>query len=200
MDQASQVTQAALQAPINNLVILVALFSLVLLLLAGFVAWKVAPALINLYKAQAEVNRQNAETAKKLTEIVGQNAEQAKLAMSSVDNNTSEMSRQTTAIEKQTSIIESQMLDQRNYQTLVSDTMDGFKNQVAENTAGIAELKASIETLSHQITEIVSDKVACAGMVATVTNLKNEILETLKKEYERKATGTHAAVNGEGAQ
>jgi chromosome segregation ATPase len=199
MDQATQVTQAALQAPINNLVVLVALFSLVILLLAGFIAWKVAPALINLYKAQSEVNRQNAETAKKLTEIVAQNADAARLAMSSVDNNTSEMSRQTTAIEKQTGIIESQMLDQRNYQTLVSDTMDGVKNQVAENTAGIAELKASIETLSHQITEIVSDKVACAGMVATVTNLKNEIMAILQKEQIRKATGTHPTFNGEGA-
>lgn len=92
MAQSEQIAQAALQAPINNLVIIVALIALFIVLLVGVTIWKVSPAIINLFKQLADNNS-------KLTDLSGQNSEQLRLVKETVQKNTDEMSRQTSAIE-----------------------------------------------------------------------------------------------------
>lgn len=194
--QAEQIAQAALQAPVNNLVVLVALISLGIVLLVGFTVWKVAPAVINLYKTQAETNA-------KLTTIVGQNSEQAKLAIQSVDKNTDEMVKQTSAIKEQTSIIQLQGKDLNTYQVLVSDTLSAHTEKIAENTASVQAIKESIDTLSNQIKALLEDKIACADAEDRIKKLYEEILLLVKQQQAKHATGTNPVVvvnnNGESA-
>lgn len=185
-DQAAQLAQAALQAPINNLVVLIALLALLIMALGGFLVWKFAPALINLYKQQAETNS-------KLTQIVGQNSEQAKLAMSSVDKNTDEMVKQTAAIERQTNVIQAQGKDLNVYQTLVSDTLSAHTDQIAANTASVKEtkdsidaIKASIEELSKQIRDFLEGEAACAGAEEAIKKLRDEILTIVQQQEVKK--------------
>lgn len=186
-EQAAQVAQAALQAPINNLVVLLALIALLIMALGGFLVWKFAPALIGLYKQQASTNE-------KLTQIVGQNSEQAKLAMASVDKNTSEMVKQTAAIEAQTAIIEGQGRSLNAYQTLVSDNLSAHTDQIAQNTANIAALKESIDALSEQIKNMLEDKAACADVEERITKLRDEIVALVTQQQARKTTETPAVL------
>lgn len=193
-EQAAQIAQAALQTPINNLVVLLALIALLIMALGGVLVWKFAPTLINLYKQQAETNS-------KLTQIVGQNSEQARLAMSSVDKNTAEMVKQTAAIEVQTTIIQAQGKDLSVYQTLVSDTLSAHTEQIAANTASveqakdsIAQIKESIDDLSKQIREFLEDKAACDGAEELIKKLKEEILEIVRQQQTKRATQTNSAI------
>ena len=186
-EQAAQVAQAALQAPINNLVVLLALIALLIMALGGFLVWKFAPALIGLYKQQAATNE-------KLTQIVGQNSDQAKLAMASVDKNTNEMVKQTAAIEAQTTIIEGQGRRLNAYQTLVSDNLSAHTDQIAQNTANIAALKESIDALSEQIKNMLEDKAACADVEERITKLRDEIVALVTQQQARKTTETPAVL------
>lgn len=189
MTQSEQLAQAALQAPINNLVILLALIALVIVLLVGFAIWKVAPAVINLFKQQADTNS-------KLTQLVGQHSNQLTLAIDSVDKNTTEMVKQTSAIDAQTVEIKGQSLDLRNYQTLVSDNLSAHTEQIAVNTANIVELKASIDALPEQIRLVIEDKLACAGIEALINKLRDEIFNITNKQEAQHSASQSDSRNG----
>ena len=161
--------------PINNLIIFLAIVAMAIVLGVVFLVLKFGPGLYDLFKQQSDTNRQNADTAAKLTQIVQQNAEQSQLAFKSVDNNTIEMAKQTAAIEKQTSVIELQRIDQSAYQTLVSDNLSAHSTQVEANTREIAELKKSIDALTGQITEMLNKRDDCADVAGKVDELKEKV-------------------------
>lgn len=188
-DQAAQIAQAALQAPINNLVVLLAIIALLIMALGAFLIWKFATPLLKLYQQQAATNE-------KLTQIVGQNSEQAKVATQSVENNTAEMKKQTeaintsiAAIDNQTQVIQVQNLNHNNYQTLVSDTMsavkervDGLETSVNSNTESIAALTEQIKALVDKL----DDKAACADAEERMRQFRDEIVALVTQQQSKK--------------
>lgn len=202
MTQPEQIAQAALQAPINTLVILVAVIAMLIVVGVGVLIYKFAPIILKQIQQQIENNKQQVETNSKLATIVEQNATQAKLAMQSVDNNTTEMAKQTAAIERQTAIVQLQGKDLSSYQVLVSDTLSAHTTQIAENTASVQAIKESIDTLSNQIRTLLEDKIACADAEDRIKKLYEEILILIKQQQAKHATGTNPVVvvnnNGEG--
>jgi hypothetical protein len=200
MTQAEQVAQAALQAPLNTLVAVIAILCLFIVVGVGVLIWKFAPIVYKQVQEQIQNNKQQGETNAKLATIVEQNASQAKLAMQSVDNNTTEMTKQTAAIERQTSIVQLQGQNLNSYQILVSDTLSAHADKIEANTASVQAIKASIDTLSNQIRTLLEDKIACADAEERIKKLYEEIL-ILIKQQQIKQTGTHpvVATNGEGA-
>ena len=185
MAQSEQIAQAALQAPINNLVIIVALIALFIVLLVGVTIWKVSPAIINLFKQLADNNS-------KLTDLSGQNSEQLRLVKETVQKNTDEMSRQTSAIEIQTVEIKTQSLDFRSYQTLVSHNLAAHTEQINANTTNIIDLKTSIDSLSEQIRTLIEDKIICASIVEAISKVREDVIIAIQQQ--KIATGNHATI------
>jgi len=199
--QAEQLAQSALQAPLNTLVVFVALFAFVIVFGVGFLVWKFVPVILRQIQQQLETNR-------KLTDIVEQNSEQSKLAMQSVRDNTSEMTRQTTAIEQQTIEIKTQSADLRNYQVLVSDNLSAHTDQLTENTETlkantksiiantetIQTIKDSIELLSNQIQSLLEDKDACKGATDIINNLRADVLAFITEQQTKRITGENNSV------
>jgi len=177
--EAEQLVEAALQAPLNNLVIVVALVSLVIILGIGFLVWRFLPMIIKQIQHQLDTNEH-------LTTIVGQNVEQIKLTTQAVTSNTDEARKITVSIDRQTTVIQRQGRDLRNYQTLVSDNLSAHTEQIAANTRSIETMREQIETkfteLSSQIETISDDKTVCAGHEALLRQLRDDVIDTIKQQ------------------
>lgn len=197
MPTTTQINEFVAQ-PINNLIAFAVILALVIVLVVVVVAWKGAPALFKLFKQQADTNRLNVANNEKLTQIVEQNATQAKLAMQSVERNTGEMVRQTAAIEKQTGIIAIQGQHLRNYQTLVSDNLNAHTEQIEANTANIAALKSSIDSLPDQIRIAIEDVAARIGIEKLALDLRTEIDRLVKHQEAVRKTSEQKRVTESG--
>jgi uncharacterized membrane-anchored protein YhcB (DUF1043 family) len=177
--EAEQLAEAALQAPLNNLVIVVALVSLVIILGIGFLIWRFLPMIIKQIQHQLDTNEH-------LTIIVGQNVEQIKLTTQAVTSNTTEVQKVIVSIDRQTDVIKIQGRDLRNYQTLVSDNLSAHTEQIAANTRSIETMREQIEVkfteLSSQIETISEDKAVCAGHEALLRQLRNDVIDTIKQQ------------------
>lgn len=181
MTQSEQLAQAALQAPINNLVILVALFALIILLSVIYVAWKFAPVIFKQVQQQIETNA-------KLTEIVGQNSEQAKLNQETLAKNNDELVKQTASIDKLVTTTSLQGIDFKAYQTLVSGNM-------SNHTQEIVQLRASIDALPEQVKQIVQDTIICSTVETIITSFRDEIITIIQNAQIKTATSTHPTAN-----
>lgn len=177
--EAEQLVEAALQAPLNNLVIVVALVSLVIILGVGFLIWLFLPMIIKQIQQQLDTNQH-------LTTIVGQNVEQIKLTTQALTSNTTEVQKVIVSIDRQTDVIKIQGRDLRNYQTLVSDNLSAHTEQIAANTRSIETIREQIEVnfkdLSTQINTIIEDKNVCAGHEALIQQLRAEVIGTIKQQ------------------
>jgi len=177
--EAEQLVEAALQAPLNNLVIVVALVSLVIILGVGFLIWRFLPMIIKQIQQQLDTNQH-------LITIVGQNVEQIKLTTQALTSNTTEVQKVIVSIDRQTDVIQSQDRDLRNYQTLVSDNLSAHTEQIAANTRSIETMREQIEVkfteLSSQIETISEDKAVCAGHEALLRQLRNDVIDTIKQQ------------------
>lgn len=177
--EAEQLAEAALQAPLNNLVIVLALMALVIILGVGFLIWRFLPIIIKQIQQQLDTNEH-------LSTIVGQNVEQIKLTTQAVTSNTVEAQKIIVSIDRQTDVIQSQDRDLRNYQTLVSDNLSAHTEQIAANTRSIETMREQIEVkfteLSSQIETISEDKAVCAGHEALLRQLRNDVIDTIKQQ------------------
>lgn len=182
--------------PINNLIAFGIIVSLVIVLVGLFLVWKGAPFIWKLFKQQADTNQQNADTNKKLTEIVGKMDVQVVATQKAVERNTAEMSRQTSAIEHQTGVIALQGQHQRNYQTLVSDTMSAQSERIEANSTAIAELKTTIEALPEQLRQVIQDTAACKGVEELISSLRDEVTKLINQQEKKRSTTEMLALNG----
>ena len=177
--EAEQLAEAALQAPLNNLVIVVVLVALLIIVGIGFLVWRFLPVIITQIQQQLDTNQH-------LTTIVGQNVEQIRLTTEALTVNTREVQKQTESIDRQTNVIESQDRDLRNYQTLVSDNLSAHTEQIAVNTRSIEVMRQQIEVkfadLSTQINSIIEDKKVCAGHEALIQQLRDDVINTIKQQ------------------
>jgi len=191
-EQAAQVAQAAFQAPLNNLVAIVAILCICLVGSVIYIAFKFAPIILKQIQQQIDTNQ-------RLTDIADQNTKQVTLNQQSVEKQTVEMSKQTVAIDAQTTEIKAQSLDFRNYQTLVSDNLSTHTTQIEANTASITSLRQAIDDLPKQVIAAVTDKLACEGILKEIQALRYEVSQVLIQQGKR-ATGSIQAVtstNGE---
>ena len=188
--EAEQLVEAALQAPLNNLVIVVALMALVIILGVGFLIWRFLPVIIKQIQQQLDTNQH-------LSTIVGQNVEQIKLTTQALTSNTTEVQKVIVSIDRQTDVIQSQDRDLRNYQTLVSDNLSAHTEQIAANTRSIETMREQIEVkfteLSSQIETISEDKAVCAGHEALLRKLRDEVIDTIKQQQ---ISHNAVAING----
>ena len=185
-DQQAQALNQFVSQPVNNLIVFLAIISLVIVILVGFALYKITPWIINLFKQQADTNA-------KLTEIVGQNSKQAETNNLAVEKNTAEMVRQTAAIEAQTGIIARQGHDL----ILVSDTLSAHGTRIETNTENIAALQRAIEGLPEQIRSIITDKSGCLRVETLISNLREEVLQLIEQQKLRKTGEIKRVENNE---
>lgn len=180
--QAQAINQFVAQ-PINNLIAFGIILALVILLAVIYVVWKFAPKLYNLFKELADTNKQNADTAAKLTIIVSQNSDQAVIAQKSLENNTAEMAKQTSAIVALTELTKVQGHDDNQYKILVSDNLHA-------HTESVDKLKEAIEALPGILIKAIEDKLACQSLVITIQGWHDEVMQVIASQQAKRDTGT----------
>lgn len=197
--------------PINNLIVFLAIVSLVIVLAGLFVIWKFAPLLYNLYKQQADTNKQNAETNAKLTIILGENEKRATertVALNSLGDKTDKQTETLTAIgektdhqtevlDHQTEVLEAvgKTFSDHHIATAetvanLSDKVDSLETVVSTNTESIAALTEQIRNLVNKL----EDKAACADAEERMRKLRDEILDKLSIEQAKRATDSQPIV------
>ena len=192
-EQAIELAKQAAEAPINNLIVVVAIFALGILALAIFVFWKSSGFLARFFNVMTE-------NIQKLTTLEQQNSQQSKNILDGLTSNTAEMS-------KQTNVIEGLSRDTRSYQTLVSDTLSGVGDEVKNatkrtiaNTEAIARLAESVETNNSEIRKSIdelteqikrlSEKDECTDLVIKWAQLKDELIAAMQQPTPAVATHT----------
>lgn len=183
IEQTEKFLTDALQAPINNMVVMVAVLTLLIMLLGIVLMWKITPFLAKFLNGIME-------TTQKLTTLVQQNSEQSKNLLEGLTKNTAEMS-------KQTAVIESLGRDTRSYQTLVSDNLSTHTEQIAANTAKLdtlqesqAALRKSIDDLTAQITKMLTDDKDCISFTQELKAIEDRIVTRLQQPAQAVATHT----------
>jgi len=188
-EQALELAQQTLDAPINNLIVSVAIFALAILGLTIFVLWKSSGFLAKFFNVMTE-------NIQKLTTLEQQNSEQSKNILEGLNKNTTEMS-------KQTGVIEVLSHDTRSYQTLVSDNLAAHTQQIEANTAKLdklqesqvaqnAALRKSIDDLTTQITRMLTDDRDCLSFTNELKALEDRLLTRLQQPTPAVATHTLA--------
>lgn len=192
-EQAIELAKEAVNAPINNLIAVVAIGALGILALAIFVFWKSSGFLARFFSVMTE-------NIQKLTTLEQQNSEQSKRMLEGLAHNTTEMTKQTT-------VIEGLSRDTRSYQTLVSDTLSGVGDEVKNstkrtiaNTEAIARLAESVETNNSEIRKSIdelteqikrlSEKDECTDLVIKWAQLKDELIAAMQQPTPAVATHT----------
>src|SRR5258708_7449104 len=122
-DQAEKLFSDSLRAPVNNLVVVVAIVALVIVVGAGFLIWKFAPLIIRQIQQQIDTNA-------KLTNIVDKLSLQAVASQRAAEDNNAELVKQTTVLNELKNVSQVQSIDFKAYQILVSDNMANHTQQV----------------------------------------------------------------------
>lgn len=188
-DQAAQVFNNALNAPLNSLIAIIAIASLfVSFVVVGcviFLAYKFGSPVVSQYQQQLDTN-------KRLTDIAEQNTKQVAIQQVAMEVQTAEMKKQTLAIDAQTVEIKTQSMDFRNYQTLVSDNMSAHDLKIEANTANILSLVALFDTLPQKIIEAIIDEMSCKAVLKEFQALRYEVTNVLSQMQAKrvKDTGT----------
>lgn len=136
-----------LDAPINTLIVIGILLSLVIVIGIGVLIWKFAPMLFKQVQQQIENGKQQAVILERLTV-------QAESATKEAGQNNQELVKQTLLLSDLKTITATQNLDQKNYQTLVSDNLADHGEKIAENTEHIKELFKRFDTLENSVNEL----------------------------------------------
>lgn len=194
---ATQLAQAALQAPINTLVVLVAIIALIIVLGVGFLMWKFAPIILRQIQQQIETNA-------KLTKIIEDGEKRAEQRTTALSDLSKQTANQTTVLntisektDKQTNVLEIMGKTFGDHQIAthetvanLSDKVDGLEKTVNSNSESIVALTEQIKNL---ITKL-EDKAACAEAEERMRKIRDEILDKLTSEQAKRATGTTPAV------
>lgn len=181
---AEQIIAAASVAPVNNLVILVAIIAMATVVFGILVSWKVFPPLAQkLYELYSQLVENNA----KLTSIIEHNSTQvAQLGMGLSANNTG-MMELGIKIDNQTihltSAIGQQNKAYNDYQVLVSDNLSAHDATLINSLASIDTLRLSIDGLKIQLEANLKDHEACSGNEKLMSEL---LLEVVKLRTELK--------------
>lgn len=168
-EQILQITQIAF-------VLILFIPSLVTVGVLIVVAYKFLPVMIRQVQQLIDNNTQ-------LTKIADQNAKQVSVQQLAVEQQTIEMKKQTVAIDAQTTEIRTQTLDFRNYQTLVSDSIDNHTTQ-------IEVLQTTMANLPQQVIDAIEDRLKCAGILQEIQALRYEVSQVLSQQKAKRATGT----------
>lgn len=184
-EQIAQIAQSALQAPLNTLVAIAMILSLVIIVFSVLVIWKFGPIAFRQMQQLIDNNT-------KQTEISQQNANQIQTFGSALSNITPELVKQTTAIESQTSEIKIQRLDIRNYTTLMNDTVKNHSAQIEANTARLenysmtlARFEATINALPDQIRAMINDQIKCTDIENAIRALRMEVIQIASQQNKR---------------
>jgi len=209
-DQTAEKIVQLAQEPVNNLVVVMAIISIIAVIVAvvgiGFLVWKFAPVIFKQIQQQIENNKQQTQINEQQAAILERLTSHSEKSEQTAEDNKLELVKQTSALNKIIDITQVQNIDFKAYQTLVSDNMANHSSQVAANTEKIGILNekfdtisANIELLSNQIRAILEDKVACASIEETLRTLKDEFTRFVAEQSKR-GTGTFPIVpNGEGS-
>jgi archaellum component FlaC len=182
--QIDTVVDHALAAPLNSLVAIGIILSLLIVFGVGLLIWRFAPMVFKQVQQQIENGRQQAAILERLTV-------QAETATKEAGQNNQELVKQTALLNDLKVITSTQNLDQKNYQTLVSDNLADHGKQIGENTENIKELYKKVDTLQESVNELPSKlasnlvesrNIAIAAIKGQIDALRTEITITLGKQ------------------
>lgn len=146
----------------------------------------VSTQLVPVFKRQSQ---QLIDNNTELTKLTRQNTDVAKQNADGLNSIKTELVKQTGAIENQTTQITTQGIDFRAYQTLVSDELDNYRNQIETNTSAIKDLYNLMEQMPQKIILGIQDKLTCNTVLAEFQVLRGEITRAMFQQQTR-STGT----------
>jgi hypothetical protein len=174
-----QIIQAALQAPINNLVVFGIIVALLIVLGSGFLVWKFMPIILN--QIQQLINNNT-----KLTELAEKTAAQAEKAQQSADKNAVEMVKTNSLLTDQNVLL----TDFKNFQKLNNDqtadvgkkveTLTTTVDKIPESITSLkADITARIDQISEKLDELLKDRADCTGFKAEWDTFRRDVLDRI---------------------
>lgn len=179
IDMLTEAFQQSVNAPINNLLIVTALFALVLSGGVVVMILKFGSFGTRLFSQLSETLRIVSDNIKTLTALEEKSKEQSDLIISGVQENTAAVNLLRN--------------DFRNYQTLSSDTISGQGERIAalekSIQAGFKELSESIDQLNKRISEQL-DKQDCEDIETKLEEVKKIVHDALEEKAKRETQET----------
>lgn len=205
-DQTAQNIVKLAQEPVNNLVVVMAIISIIAVIVAvlgiGVLIWKFAPVLFTQIKQTIENSRQQTEINKQQASILERLTAHSEKSEKTAEDNNAELVKQTIVLNQLNDATKVQNIDFKAYQTLVSDNMANHSSQVAANTEKIGVMaesidgiKESIEDLSNQIRAILENHVDIVGLEEIVKKLSTDFTAFLITMQSKNVTTIN--LNGE---
>lgn len=193
-----KIAEAALQAPINNLIVFGIIMALLIVFGVGFLIWKFAPIIL----AQIQ---QLIENNTKLTKIAEQNSSQAAQNSQAIGANTQAINTLVGKTDEQTNML-SGLKGEVSKQTIGLQDFTNFQKANNDQLAGLSEvvetrfaaLQSSMDNFGLELKAAIESKTVCVGHEETMGKILLELvgLRTLYNSIKR-STGTFSAVNGE---
>lgn len=174
-----------LDAPINTLVVIGIILSLVIVIGVIVLIWKFAPMIFKQIQQQIENNKQQSVILERLTV-------QAERSTQEASSNNQELVKQTAILNDLKTITATQNLDQKNYQTLVSDNLSEHGEKIAENTENIKQLFKRFDTLETSVSELPekwsrnlteSRTMAIESIKTMIDGLRQEVVIMVSKQH-----------------
>jgi predicted PurR-regulated permease PerM len=181
--QTEQLIQAALQAPLNNLIVFGILIALLIVLGGGFIVWRFMPIILKQIQQLIDNNTQ-------LTKLAERNADAAEKAQQTADTDAGELVKQTGLLTSTVTLLS----DFKNFQKLNNDQVadigtkvETLSKSVEQNTESIAESIEIIKRVETKIDELTLKHLDCIDLKADIA--------ALRKLIEDRQTPTVSAVS-----
>lgn len=186
-DQAAQIAQAAFQAPINNLVVVLAIAVMLFVMGVLFFTWRLFKYISNndspLVKVLREIrdafNGMKTSTAEKTTQVI-----------TATNETNTILKDQTEELKNMGKVFGDHQIATHDTVANLSDKVDGLQTTVNTNTESIAALTEQIKALVDKL----DDKAACADAEERMRQFRDEI-KALLSEQQSKKTSEFPAVN-----
>lgn len=191
-----KIVEAALQAPINNLIVFGILIALIIVVGVGVLIWKFAPIILNQIQQLIENNT-------KLTKIAEQNSSQAVANSEAINKNTMAINTLVGKTDEQTHMFSGVRSDVSDMTIGLKD-FTNFQKTNNEQIVGLTEavesrfdaLQGSMDKFSKDLMTAIENNTVCAGHEETMGKILLEIvgLRTYLNGSMKRATGTLPAV------
>jgi len=190
-DQAAQIAQSALQAPINNLVVVLAIAVMLFVIGVLYFTWRLFKYISNndspLVKVLREIrdafNGMKTSTVEKTTQVI-----------TATNETNTILKDQTEELKKMGKTFGDHQITTHDTVANLADKVDDLETVVTSNSESINELRKSIDELTAQIKNMLEDKAACADVEERIAKLRDEIVALVTKQQSKK-TSEQTTVN-----
>lgn len=173
--QVEQLAQQALAAPINNLIIVVALGALVILGLMLFIGYKALPVITRIFTSLTDSYKAMAANIEKLTALEAQSTTTSNVIIDEM--------------RKQTAVIEASSVKTNDTLIVVNDKLTGVNDTLTDNTEELRKLVQSFTELRAEVNSAlksIDSKADCEDVDRKLDDLQVTIVKAFTEQQKRK--------------